>query len=73
MESWSSFGLNLPTFVGFGEDEATEDADGGTGDYVVGIMLVGFDPAVGDKGGCGIGWNSQFPSIPLSDELGAAK
>ena len=72
-ESWAGFGLNLPTFVGFGEDEATENADGRTGDHVVRIMLVGFDPAVGDKGGRGIGWNSQLPSITLSDEFGAAK
>ena len=73
MESRAGFGLELPTFVGGGQDEATENADGGTGDYVVGIMLIGLDPAVGDKGGCGIGWDAQFPSIPLSDEFGAAK
>ena len=73
MESWAGFGLELPTFVGCGEDEATENADGGPGNYVMGIMLVGFDAAVGDKGRCGIGWNSQFPSISLADEFGAAK
>src|SRR5689334_3992176 len=73
VESGAGFGLNLPTFVGFGEDEATENADGRTRDYVVRIMLVGFHPAVGDKGRRGIGWNSQLPSITLSDEFGAAK
>ena len=73
MEACGGFGLHLPTFVGLGEDETAENPDGRPGNYVMRIMLVCFDTAVGHKRCRGIAWDSQLPSVTLADELGAAE